>query len=101
MTLQQVIDYLQTQDPDYVAPLGLGKPDSYRGSYNELAFAPQEAISVRQMLTNARMAMGTVYYGYKGGYYEMGPSTPVHLADWGECGEEIGPVFLKYICGEL
>lgn len=99
MKLGEVIAYLKTQDPEHVAPVGLGEPHSWRGSYDELAFAPEEHVSVAEMLNNAQSAMGATFTGYKGGEFGMGKDTECHLAAHGRIGEPLGPVLLGYMCG--
>lgn len=101
MTLQDLIDRLEQEDPDKVVPIGFHNPHSYRGIYREVAFEPKEDVTVGEMLNAAREAKGNSYTGYKGGAYQMRGSTPVHLAKRGYTGEGIGPVLLDYMLGEV
>ena len=50
MTLGELIAELEKHDPETVLPNGFGAPDSYRGVYAEVAFAPRQNVSVREML---------------------------------------------------
>lgn len=101
MTLQDLIDRLEQEDPETVVPIGFHNPHSYRGIYRELAFEPKKNVTVGEMLDAAREAKGSSYTGYKGGAYEMSGYTPVHLAKRGFTGETIGPVLLDYMLGKV
>jgi hypothetical protein len=100
MVLQDLIDFLSTRDQSKVVPLGFANPHSYRGSYDELAFEPRRDVTVGEMLQSAKEALGKVYQGYKGGDYEMSEFTECNLANYGCCGEAMGPVLLGYMVGE-
>lgn len=99
MTLAELIAALEAADPERVCPIGFTNPHSYRGDYRDLAFEPATNVAVAEMLDLARSADGATYEGWKGGDYTMGPNTNVHLATRGDCGEEIGPVLLRYMLG--
>lgn len=100
MQLKNVIKFLEQRDPDKVVPIGFDTPHSYRGYYHELAFEPKENTTVGDMLRCAREALGETYQGWKGGEYTMSGDTTCYLAEMGCCGEEIGPVLLRYMVGE-
>lgn len=97
MTLGELIATLEAADPDMTVPQGIGKPHSYRGYYDELAFEPVRNVTVRQMLADARSAVGATYDGWKGGEYTMTEDTGCWLAVEGSTGESIGPVLLLYM----
>lgn len=97
MTLGELIKALEAADPELVVPHGFGDPDSYRGYYEDLAFAPRENVTVRQMLDDARRAVGVTFHGWKGGEYTMSEHTDCWLAERGDTGETIGPVLLGYM----
>ena len=101
MFLKELIDFLAERDPAIVARIGFHDPHSYRGDYSELAFEPLENATVGEMLKSAKSALGKTYQGYKGGSYTMGEYTTVNLSQYGTTGEEIGPILLKYMVGEL
>lgn len=101
MYLGELITFLEARDPAIVVPLGFNRPHSYRGDYSELAFAPARNVNVGSMLAAARSALDTTYIGYKGGEYTMREYTKVHIAEYGSTGEEIGPILLQYMVGEL
>ena len=84
MTLGELIDILTAMPPG--ATVALGKPNSYRGDYAELAFAPGEPRPATEVLADARACVGALFDGYKGGIYRMGLGTVVHRARWGEYG---------------
>lgn len=100
MTLGNLIEFLERRDKSIKVPLGLGETMSYRGIYSELAFAPTENTTVGAMLKEAKEALGKTYSGYKGGDYPMHDGVDCYIANYGECGEEIGEVLLKYMVGE-
>lgn len=97
MTLDELIQALEAEDPDKVLPLGFSHPHSWRGSYNELAFEPTANVTVGQMLADARSALGATYEGYKGGQYTMDGLTDCHLAEEGREGEDLGPILLTLL----
>jgi hypothetical protein len=99
MTLGELIAVLEKADPNKVVPVGFDNPHSYRGYYEELAFEPAANVRVASMLACAREALGRTYQGYKGGDFKMGEYSPVWIANYGECGEGIGPVLLAYMLG--
>lgn len=90
-----IIARLEQEDPDRVLPIGFGNPHSYRGYYSDLAFEPVRDISVGEMLTAARSALGTTFEGYKGGDNLMTESTECWISMHGESGDnKIGPLLL-------
>ena len=100
MDLQELIDALAAADQEHVAPIGFGKPMSYRGVYNCVAFTPETNVTVRYMLANARLALGATFTGYKGGEYTMHEYTDCYIAEYGRSGgDKIGPVLVAYITG--
>ena len=97
MILEELIAFLEQQDPALVLPEGFHRPHSYRGYYEELAFEPAQNITVGAMLKAARSAVGTTYSGYKGGEYTMGQYSDVYLAYWGDTGEPLSLTTLKHM----
>lgn len=64
--------------------------DSYRGYYEQLAISwidrgAQNRISVGEIISILKNAIGKTFYGYKGGEYEMNEFTPVWAAQYGDC----------------
>ena len=100
MTLGDLIKELGKADPNRVLPDGFMGPHSYRGDYCDLAFEPKKDVPVGVMLADARGALGQTYSGYKGGDFLMSEYTPVHLASYGETGEEIGPLLLRLMLNQ-
>lgn len=94
MLLGELITQLAAADQTLVLPYGFHKPHSYRGYYTDLAFEPTTGITVADMLTAARSALGTTYQGYKGGDFQMGEHSDCWLAEYGHEGEGIGPVLI-------
>lgn len=101
MTLGELIEELSKHPRDKIVARGFGHPHSYRGDYSELAFRPVNSTTVGDMLDAAKEADGTTYDGYKGGEFTMGFYTPVHIAEYGNTGEEIGPMLLGYMLGDV
>jgi hypothetical protein len=87
MTLGQLILYLKSQPRERVYSSGFGRPDSYRGYYDQVAFRPQTDVTIGEMLDHALNAIGPVFEGWKGGEYTYDTATPCHIADPGECVE--------------
>ena len=88
MTLGALIAKLEHLDPARKVR-GLGPPNSYRGYYEDLAFAPEGEMAVGELLTECRACMGRVYEGYKGGEFPMHANTPLWVAPWGDLGEKL------------
>jgi len=83
-----------------VLPIGFGVAMSYRGYYEDLAFEPEENVTVGVSLKRAKAALGKTFTGYKGGDFEMTEWTTVWLSRYGNCdGDAVGPVMLAYMLG--
>lgn len=100
MTLGELIEELEKADPNRVLPDGFIRPHSYRGDYCDLAFVPKSNVPIGVMLANAKSALGQTYDGYKGGDFLMDEYTSVHLANYGQTGEEIGPLLLRLMLNQ-
>ena len=89
LTLGEMIDFLKTLPGDAEIE-GLGKLDSYRGYYSDLAFSPtKDKRKVEELLEVCQSVMGQVFTGYKGGDYVMGALTPLWVASYGNCGDKL------------
>jgi hypothetical protein len=61
---------------------GISEPFSWRGSYDEVAFAIIEGpMSKQEFLRRINSAYNYAFYGYKGGEYEYSDSTPVNFEE--------------------
>ena len=62
--------------------------DSWRGSYCELAlnYKKEGKCHIDTLYRNAFNANGSMFVGYKGGDFVMDLDTPIHQANYGECG---------------
>jgi len=81
-----------------VLRLGFYGPHSYRGYYHDVAFEIAEDITVGEVLSAAKEALGSTYQGWKGGDYTMKDYTETWLvAREGETGESIGAMFLELL----
>lgn len=96
LTLKELITQLESLDQDKVISYGFGSPMSYRGYYDELAFEPEENVTVSHMLENALSALGKTFEGYKGGDFTMRENTPCWIAHYGNTGDEINDTLLSY-----
>lgn len=94
MMLGELINWLEKVEGSTIATIGFHNPHSYRRYYQDLAFEPQLFISFREMLAEAIGARDSVFTGYKGGEYRMHKHVDVHLAEYGQTGEGIGPILL-------
>lgn len=101
ITLGQLIDTLAAADQSAVVFDGFAEPDSWRGVYAFLAFAPKTNALVSDMLRHARSAVGATFTGYKGGEYTMTRETPCFIANYGDCGDDdaITPERLEKMLG--
>ena len=89
MTLGQLIEILESMPAD-TEIRGLNCPHSYRGYYSDLAFEPTEGtVTVSELLSECKAAMGQVFEGYKGGDYVMGALTPIWVAYYGHVGQKL------------
>ncbi len=79
MTLQQLIDRLKDNQDAGVLVNGFDSYHSWRGDYSEIAFRPAKNVDVGVMLEVATNALGDTIHGYKGGEYEVYPSTECYL----------------------
>jgi hypothetical protein len=96
MTLEKLIEWLEKQDQDLIVKDGFSSPHSDRGSYDELAFTPENESKISEMLDHAKSALGATFEGYKGGEFKMEGYTSVYIGHFGECGEEITTTHFKY-----
>lgn len=98
LRLGQLIARLAEEDRARIVPVGFHNPHSYRGYYEDLAFERATNITVGEMLSAAKSALGATYQGWKGGDYQMGEWTSTWLVSCeGETGESIGGMFLDLL----
>lgn len=85
MTLKELKDYIESFENERVFDFGLSEPFSWRGSYDEVAFAVlEEKMTKEELLMYIDLAYTTIHYGYKGGEYRYADFTPVNFeADYG------------------
>ena len=81
--LPGLIERLEAADPEHVVRWGFSAPSSYRGYYEDVAFAPAENVTVGHMLEHARAALGQTFTGYKGGEYLCRQYTDCWIAQYG------------------
>lgn len=100
MKLSELIEKLEKYQQDKVVSMGFTNPHSYRGNYEQLAFEPKENVSVGEMLRCSKDSLNKTFQGYKGGYFKMDENTLVNIAEYGCCGESIGPILMSYMLGD-
>ena len=91
MTLEELIAILRKfleERGDKWVKYGFNNPHSYRGYYDNLAFEPEQEVSVKQMLKDAEYALNNTFQGYKGGDFTMTKDTPVWLAYYGASAQD-------------
>lgn len=94
--LGELIEWLEKQDPKREVVCGFGAPMSYRGYYDQVAFAPVDKTTFGEMLQHAKAALGATFIGYKGGEYTMHEYTDCWIAEYGETGGDcIGPNMMR------
>lgn len=96
INLGTLIEELEKMPQDGVVPFGFGKPRSYRGYYEDLAFDPVRDACIADMLAFAKSAVGAKFEGYKGGDFEMGVHSDVWIAEYGRsAGDKIGMTLIN------
>jgi hypothetical protein len=96
-TLRELIARLEAEpDLSKRVEVGFHNPHSYRGYYEQLAFEIAYDVTVGDMLTAARFALGATYQGWKGGDYLMSDYTETWLVrqEGESAGETLGAVLL-------
>lgn len=83
MNLEQLKNHIESFPADYQFKYGLSKPFSWRGSYDEVAFAIVGSMSKEEVLENINLAYTETFYGYKGGEYKYGDWTDVNFEEEG------------------
>lgn len=88
LTLGGLIAALEIENPALPIVLDNGMEpgdfDSYRGYYSDLSIEPgANPITVGEMLTKAKAALGATFTGYKGGDFVMGEGTPLWASEYG------------------
>ena len=95
MRLEELINWLESQDKTAIITDGFGDPHCDRGSYMNLAFDPVEKTTIGQMLDHAKSALGKTFTGWKGGDFDMHEYTDVLIGEHGVCGEHINSANFK------
>lgn len=79
-------------DFEYLFPTGI---DSWRGAYDELALGfsgyseGRNPMTISQFLALLKNCYERTFFGYKGGEYTMGKTTPVWVANYGNSGNTV------------
>lgn len=101
MVLAELIAELEKAPQDLVVSHGFGEPHSYRGYYEDVAFRPKQDVTVAEMLAHAKSALGKTFHGYKGGEYTMTSWSDCWIAEYGNTGDALSHLLLKYMLGEV
>lgn len=89
LTLGKMIRTLEDM-PSETIVAGLCNAHSYRGYYDCLAFSEGIGSTTASILLERCYAcVGKEFTGYKGGRFVMRRSTPIFVANWGECGKQL------------
>lgn len=95
--LGELIEWLKKQPKSKIVNNGFSSPHTDRGSYEELAFHPEEESKISDMLKHAKSAINKYFPGWKGGSFKkMNKYTDVLIGEYGHCGENITETHFKY-----
>lgn len=83
MDLQKLKNYFEKFPKGKQFDYGLSKPFSWRGSYDEVAFSIEGAMSREDILKNIELAYTETFFGYKGGEYRYNNYTSVNFEEYG------------------
>ena len=103
MNLGEYIKILEKcENKNRVIKKGLGDPDSWRGSYNELAFDIVENITIQQMIDCAKNCIGMQFTGYKGGEFVFDENTSINIDSYGDYtdGRKMWSFFLELLLAD-
>ena len=103
MTLGEYIKILENvEDKNKMLKKGLGDPDSWRGSYEELAFDIVENITIQEMIDCAKNCIGKQFTGYKGGKYIFDEDTTINIDSYGDytCGTKLWSFLLELLLAD-
>lgn len=84
MTLKELKDHIESFPFGNNFEYGITKPFSWRGSYDEVAFAIVKSPMTREeVLENIELAYNNTFFGYKGGEYRYEDWTTVNFEEEG------------------
>lgn len=80
MTLGELKQYVESLPAGSEFMRGLSDPFSWRGSYDEVAFAIEDTYCTREeILEKVEQALTKEFYGWKGGTYRYSNDTPINF----------------------
>lgn len=86
MNLKELKSYFESFEDDYVFDWSLSDPFSWRGAYDEVAFAVLKQPSTKESnLQKIKKAYTETFFGYKGGEYDYNNYTPVNFEQDTSC----------------
>lgn len=83
MDLQKLKNHFEKFPKGTEFNFGISEPFSWRGSYDEVAFAIEGAKSREDILKNIELAYTEKFFGYKGGEYKYNDWTSVNFEEKG------------------
>lgn len=83
VTLGELEAFLKKLPTSMNVTNGFTNPHSYRGNYEEVAFAPAFNVCVGEMLSCVEKALTQSFRGYKGGYFSYDEKTLCHVQNEG------------------
>lgn len=100
--LKDIIEFLESRNPEEIPLMGFCNPHAYRGDYHDLSFEPCKNTTVSEMLKCCHEAKECTYSGWKGGEFNYDDYTTVWLAETGRMtGQTITPILLSFMFGEV
>lgn len=98
MELKDFKEYILKFPKGKIFNYGISEPFSWRGSYDEVAFAITESPMTREdILTNIEFAYSEIFYGYKGGEYTYKDWTKINFEEEGSRNYSDGDYTAKLI----
>ena len=86
MNLKEFKDYIESFPVEAIFNYSISEPFSWRGSYNEVAFAIDDSSMSRElMLEYIERAYTETFTGYKGGEYRYDDYTDIHYEESYSC----------------
>ncbi len=91
ITIGDMLNLLESKDPDEILTYGFENPHSYRGMYDcaavEVAYRD---VTVSQMIDVCKKLLNRTFAGWKGGEYDYNEDTPLFFAEQGRTESFVG-----------
>jgi hypothetical protein len=91
ITIGDMLNFLESKDPDEILIHGFKNPHSYRGMYDcaSVEVADHE-VKVSSMIETCRELLSETFFGWKGGEYEYNEDTSLFFAERGRTESFVG-----------